>query len=131
MAAYAFDDASDEELFAQGIMPPNYGGQGLVLRLTWYITADTTGNVIWGAQFENEPAGFDLSASSFDTAQTVTVDPVATTNQTMESDITFSSSSEIDSLTSGDQFRLRIYRDATADSFGNDALLIRAVLMEI
>jgi hypothetical protein len=82
----------------------------------------TSGNVRWGVQFEAD--GTDLDSDSFDTATLVTSAASGTSGIETVAEIT---ATAIDSLASGDRFRLKVYRDAddaTNDTMTGDAQLV-------
>ena len=124
VALLDFDDgATSESAIFVGVMPEAASvGSGLKVRIHWTATSATSGNVEWAAQFERLVT--DIDSDSFDTAVSVTT----TTNGTSGvPNITEISTTYIDSVTGGDGFRLKIYRDSadtTNDTMTGDAELV-------
>lgn len=118
-----FDDSTEESTVFLSIMPEAASlGSGLTIRIHWAATTATTGQVRWGVQLER--GNTDLDSDSFDTAAeahsttsgtsgTVTITEITTTN--------------IDGITAGDGYRLKVYRDVTDttnDTMTGDAELV-------
>lgn len=118
-----FDDSTEEATVFSSIMPEGASlGSGLIIRIQWAATSATTGAVRWGVQLER--GNTDLDSDSFDTAAeahsttsgtsgTVTITEITTTN--------------IDGITAGDGYRLKVYRDVTDttnDTMTGDAELV-------
>lgn len=118
-----FDSATDESAVFVGYIPDGaILTNGLKTRISWVADTATSGNVRWGVQFEAD--GTDLDSDSFDTATLATSAANGTNGIETIAEIT---STSIDSLTVGDRFRLKIYRDAddaTNDTMSGDAQLI-------
>ena len=124
VAVLDFDDGATSEVAVfLGVMPEAASvGSGLKVRIHWAATSATSGNVEWAAQFERLVT--DIDADSFDTAVSVTTTTSATSGVP---NITEISTTYIDSVTGGDGFRLKIYRDSadtTNDTMVGDAELI-------
>jgi len=118
-----FDAATEESATFIGVIPENASlANGLTVRIWWMGDTATSGNVRWGVQFEK--TGTDLDANSYDTNEQVTSAASATSGIESVASITITT---IDSLASGDRFRLRVYRvaaDATNDTMTGDAQLV-------
>ena len=119
-----FDDGATNEVSVfLGIIPEGADlTSGLSVRINWMATSATTGNCRWGVQFEKMTT--DMDADSFDTA----TEAHSATNATAGiPTITTLTCTSIDSLTAGDFFRIKIYRDSsdtTNDTMVGDAELI-------
>ena len=123
IAVLDFDAAVDESAIFSGVIPENANlASGLQIRLAWMATSATSGNCRWGVQIER--CTTDLDADSFDTA----VEANTTTSGTAGiPTITEITTTNLDGLTAGDLFRLRVYRDSsdtTNDTMTGDAELI-------
>jgi len=122
-----FDDTTEEGTVFSGIIPEGAAlGSGLIVRIHWTATTATSGNCRWGVQFERMTT--DLDSDSFDTA---TEAHSATSGTSGIITVTAITATAIDSLTAGDGFRIRVYRDAsdtTNDTITGDCEL---VLVEI
>jgi hypothetical protein len=78
---------------------------GLIVQLSWTSATATTGNVIWGVQFEKMDTNID--SDSFATATESTTSAPTTAGVPK---ITAITATTIDSLAAGDFFRLKVYR---------------------
>jgi len=122
IAVLDFDDtASEAAVFAQVMSEAAALGSGLKIRIHWMATAAVTGNVVWGAQIER--SNTDLDADSFDTAATTTGSANASSGIVTVTEILLTT---IDSVTAGDLYRLKVYRDAAngSDTMVGDAELV-------
>jgi len=123
IAVLDFDAATDESAIFSGVIPENANlASGLQIRLAWMATSATSGNCRWGVQIER--CTTDLDADSFDTATEATGAANGTSGIATVTSIT---ATAIDSLTAGDTFRIKIFRnadDATNDTMTGDAELI-------
>lgn len=119
-----FDDgATNEESVFVGIMPEAAAlGSGLKVRLHWMATSATSGACRWGVQFER--MNTDEDADSFDTATEAHSTTSGTSGIITVTEIT---TTNIDGITAGDAFRLKVYRDSsdtTNDTMTGDAELV-------
>jgi hypothetical protein len=118
-----FDDTTQENAVFNGIIPEAADlTSGLKVRITWVAASATSGDCRWGAQVER-CNGSDIDADSFDTAVEATSATNATSGIPTVTEITLT---DIDSLTAGDFYRLKIYRDTgdAADTMAGDAQVI-------
>lgn len=126
-----FDGGStNEEAVFVGVIPEVANlSSGLDVRINWMATTATSGQCRWGVQFEKMTT--DSDGDSFDTA----TEAHSTTNATAGiPTITTITATSIDSLASGDFFRMKIYRDAsdtTNDTMVGDAELISVELRQV
>jgi hypothetical protein len=88
---------------------------GVSVRIMWMATSATTGTCRWGVQIER--MNTDEDADSFDTAATAGSTTNATSGIITTTSITLTT---IDSISSGDAFRLKVYRDADGTSGTDD-----------
>jgi len=123
----AFDDATLEEVIFNGVMSKDYSDGNFTLDIDWVAKTATTGDVVWGVEFERMAAGgHDIDSNSFNTQQTET----STTNGT-SGIITKTSfaltQAEADAITAGDGYRLRVQRVGSngSDTLSGDAELLR------
>jgi len=124
IAVLDFDGGStNEETTFVGVLPEGADvSSGLKVRIHWMATSATSGNCRWGVQFEK--SGTDLDSDSFDTA---TEAHTATNGTSGIETVTEITATSIDSITAGDRFRIKVYRDAsdtTNDTMTGDAELI-------
>lgn len=108
-----FDAAADETARFTAILPKSYGGGGINVIVHAAMTTAVTGDVVVTAEIERQ-AGLDLDTDSFAAAQTATVTVPATAGQEFTITIGFTNGAQMDSLAVGEQFRLRVTRDANA-----------------
>jgi hypothetical protein len=129
IAVLDFDDTTDEAAVFVGIIPANtILTSGISTVIHWSATTATSGSCVWGVQFE-KTTNQDIDSDSFDTAVTGSTTTSATSGIINETTII---STNLDSLASGNLFRLKIYRDAdaTADTMVGDAELVAVELKE-
>lgn len=116
-----FDASTDEEAVFSGVMPKNYAGGGVTLKIHFMLSSATSGNVVWQAAFERV-AGQDADSDGFASFQasgqvaangTSGIESIAT--------ITFTDGAQMDSVVAGDRFRLKIRRDADSTTATDDA----------
>jgi hypothetical protein len=116
-----FDGAADEEAVFTGILPRHYAGGGLTVYLKVMFTTATSGNAYWQACFERiDDASLDTDADSFANFKGAAGNPNAASGKTTLVTIAFTSGAEMDSLASGEMFRLKIRRDADGSAGTDD-----------
>ena len=123
VAVLDFDAATDESAVFVGVVPEGATlTSGIVVRLSWAATSATSGDCVWGVQFE-KTTGQDIDSDSFDTVATGTTTTSGTSGVVNTTSITITT---IDSLAAGDCYRLKVYRDADAggDTMTGDAELV-------
>jgi hypothetical protein len=129
IAVLDFDAGTDEAAVFVGVIPQAATlTSGIKVRIFWMATSATSGDCVWGAQFEK--FGTDYDSDSFDTATTVTTTASGTSGIAVVSEITCTT---IDSLSAGDMFRIKIYRDADAggDTMTGNAELVAVELQQV
>lgn len=128
-----FDAATDEAFIAKAVLPRHYAGGGITVYIHWSATSATSGDVVWGVQFERIGEGQqDIDADSFATAATVTATAPGTSGNVDIASVAFSNGTAIDSIAVGELFRIKVYRDAdnAADTMTGDAELLYVELKE-
>ncbi len=116
IAVLDFDASTDESATWVGILPQGTVlTSGLKIRIHWMATSATSGTCRWGAQIERMTT--DLDSDSFDTAGTAGSTTSGTLGIITVTEITLTT---IDSVTPGDAFRLKVYRDADQTSGTDD-----------
>lgn len=112
IAVLDFNDTTDEAATWVGILPQGIVlTSGLKILIHWMATSATSGTCRWGAQIERMTT--DVDSDSFDTAGTAGASTNATSGIITATEITLTN---IDGVTAGDAFRLKIYRDADGTS---------------
>ena len=124
VAVLEFDGGStDESTVFVGVIPEAAVlTGGLMVRIIWAADTATSGAVRWGVQFERMTT--DLDSDSFDTATEANSTTSGTSGVPNILEITATS---IDSLTAGDGYRIKIYREASDtgnDTMAGDAQLV-------
>ena len=128
-----FDAATAWSAVFRGVLPRNYAGSGVTVRVGWMGASATSGNVKWNAQIErHQDETDDLDSDSFATAQTTTAAAPATSGQVQYTDIAFTSGAQMDSVATGEGFRLKVTRDAAdgADTMTGNAQLLTVEIRE-
>lgn len=116
-----FDASTDESAIFGGVLPRNYAGGGVTVRIYWSGTSATSGSVRWDAAFERlDDEGQDTDSDSFASAQSATASAPSTSGSLQYTDIAFTDGAQMDSLAAGEAFRLKINRDADASGGGTD-----------
>lgn len=120
-----FDAAAEETISFNGVLPSAYAGGGLTIDLFWGSTSATSGDVVWGAAYEEMDAGNnDLDADAFGAESTGTGTANGTSGKLTKTTITITHAN-MGSPAAGDPFRLKIARKAAdaADTMAGDAEL--------
>lgn len=128
-----FDAATSESVFFSVTLPQHYAGGGITVYIHWAATTATSGDCVWGVQFERIGEGQqDIDADGFATAATVTATAPATSGNVDIASLAFANGAAIDSLAVGEMFRIKVYRDAAVggDTMTGDAELIAVELRE-
>lgn len=113
----AFDAATNWNSIFTGVLPNQYYGNGLTVNIYWMAASATSGNVVWNAYIERDDVGtLDLDAASFAAAQTATTAANGTSGVLSLTTITFTSGAQMDSLAAGEQFRIKVERNAASGS---------------
>ena len=121
-----FDASSNESIYFVGMMPQQYRGTDIEVRLYFTMTSATSGDVDWSVQFERlTSSDQDIDSSSFSDVTTVVNTAVpGTSGQIAITSITVTKGTNIDNTVSGDMFAVKITRGATSDTASGDAELL-------
>ncbi|HEY4690301.1 MAG TPA: hypothetical protein VIK33_13380 [Anaerolineae bacterium] len=126
-----FDGSADEEAVFTSILPRHYAGGGLTVYLHVAFSSATSGNAYWQAAFERMDDGtLDTDADSFAAFQGAAGNPNGTSGIMTLVTIPFTSGAQMDSLTVGEMFRLKVRRDADG-SAGTDDVTTDAELVAV
>lgn len=117
-----FDGSTDEEAVFTGVLPGNYAGGGLTVRLLVGMTSATSGSARLQADIERiNSGGLDIDADSFTGSfQSAGLTVNGTSGIFTWVDIAFTSGAQMDSLAAGEAFRLKVRRDADGTSGTDD-----------
>jgi len=121
-----FDATANESAIFVSYIPQGISlTSGIRADLRWMATTATSGNAIWGVQFERTSGS--ATSDSFDTRTFATASTAASSGNV---NVTTFTTTAIDGLAAGDLFRLRVFRSgsATADNMTGDAELIAVEL---
>lgn len=130
VAVLDYDAGTDENAVFPGIIPEAASfTTGITARIHWMATSATSGDVVWNVAFER--SNTDLDSDSFATAVAGTSTTNGTSGIVTVTSINFSGS-EIDGLTAGDLFRVKVTRDADngSDTMTGDAEFIALELRQ-
>ncbi len=126
--------AEGESCYFAGIMPQHYAGTtGIGVYVHWMSEDQTSGTVVWDIQFAvYVQAGSDMDTGDGDFAavNAITDTAVADAGDIMLADVrTFTDGADMDSVTAGDFFRMKIARNASG-TMANDAQIVAIEIRE-
>ena len=98
-----FDGATDEEAVFTAVMPANYAGGGLTVKVHVAFTSATSGTVNNECMLERI-IGLDIDADSFAAMQDVGVTANGTSGIEVVGSITFTAGAQMDSIVAGEFF---------------------------
>jgi len=121
-----FDDSTDETANFIGLMPQQYRGTDVEVRLFYMMTSATSGDTDWLIYFDRFAAeDADLDSFSYSDATAVVNQTVpGTSGQIGIVSFTVTSGANMDNVVAGDMFVLKVTRDASADTASGDAELL-------
>jgi hypothetical protein len=128
-----FDDTTAEHLDFHCVLSPTYAGGGLTVRIYWSATSATTNSCVWNAAIRRiNDDGEDIDTSQTYDFNAVTATTANVSGEVKYSEITFTSGADMDSLAAGEQFVLRVKRDASngSDNMTGDAELHSVTIRE-
>jgi hypothetical protein len=128
-----FDTTSQETVYFEGVMPRHYAGGGVTVYLTAALSSAVSGTLGWDVSFERlyDAGSTDVDSDSFATAQTVTATTVpGTSGVEMRTSVAVTNGANMDGITAGDHFRMRIRRDVANDTAAGDAELSMVEIVE-
>jgi hypothetical protein len=121
-----FDASTNESAVFSAVMPRSYAGTtGITVFLHYALTSATTGNTDWDVAFERiGDQQQDMDSDGFAAVNSVdnTTVPGAAGLVDIVS-ITFTDGADMDSVAVGEGFRMKVTRDAAADTATGDAEL--------
>ena len=120
-----FDAGTDESAVFVGILAEGTVlTTGLSVTIKWTAATATSGDCVWLVAWER--CNTDIDSDSFATGVSVTTTTSGTSGIPNTTTINFNGTTEIDGLTVGDMFRLKVTRDADAggDTMTGDAQLL-------
>jgi hypothetical protein len=121
-----FDASTNESAVFSAVMPRSYAGTtGLTIFLHYALTSATTGNTDWDVAFERiGDQQQDMDSDGFAAVNSVDNTTVPGTAGLVDIvSITFTDGADMDSIAVGEGFRMKVTRDAAADTATGDAEL--------
>lgn len=121
-----FDGATNESAVFRNVMPQHYAGTtGVTVYIHYAMSTETTGDIDWDVAFERVSDSIqDIDSDGFAAVNSVDGTTVPGTSGLVDVvSVTFTDGADMDSVTAGDGFRLKITRDAANDTTTGDAEL--------
>lgn len=119
-----FDATTNESAIFSGVMPQHYAGGGVTVRIAYTMSSATADTIDWDADWEQTVDGDTVASDRFVGANSTDATTVPGTIRFLDTiTITFTDGADMDSVSAGDMFRLKITRDATNDDATGDAEL--------
>jgi hypothetical protein len=116
-----FDKDTDESAIFSSILPRNYADGGITVYIHWSADGVTINDVVWDVSFERIGTAQDLDVDSFAAVQSVTDTAPGTDGFVAIANIPFTNGAQMDSIAIGEEYRLKITRDANNGSDDLDA----------
>lgn len=121
-----FDPDADESAVFSSVLPRNYAGGGVTVYIHWSASGVIINDVVWNTYFERIGDGQqDVDSDGFAAAQTVTDTAPGTDGYVTIASINHSNGAQMDSIASGEKFRIKIEREGTN---GSDDMTVDAEL---
>lgn len=127
-----FDDTTNESAVFTGVMPRQYASGGVTVYIHYAMTSATSGDIDWDVAFERiGDQELDIDSDSFAAVNSVdnTTVPATSGNVDIVS-VAFTDGADMDTVSIGESFRLKITRDAASDTSTGDAELIAVEIKE-
>lgn len=127
-----FDATTNESAVFSAVMPQHYGGNGVTVYIHYAMSTAEANTVDWDACFELiGDQDQDIDSDGFAAVNSVDDTTVPGTSGLVDIvSIGFSNGADMDSVTAGDGFRLKITRDAASDDAAGDAELVFVEIRE-
>lgn len=130
-----FDDSTDESIIFQGFMPLHYGGGGITVTVGWMATSATTGTISLDVAFMSvTDDADDLDTKAFASANNANPTTASATGEVDYATITFTDGADMDSVTAGEMFYMKVTRDAngttSTDNLSGDMELVFVSIKE-
>jgi len=128
-----FDATTNEDAVFGAVMPQNYAGTtGVTVYIHYAMSSATAGDIDWDAAFELiGDQQQDIDADGFAAVQSVDNTTVPGTSGLVDVvSIAFTDGAQMDSVAAGDEFRIKVTRDAASDTATGDAELTKVEIRE-
>ena len=118
-----YDPATNQNAEYSDVMARHYGGGGLTVYIHYSMATATSGDVDWDVALERiGDQQQDVDADGFAAVNSVDNTTVPGTAGNVDIvNITFTDGADMDSIAVGEGYRLRVTRDAAADTAAGDA----------
>lgn len=128
-----FASTPNESGIFSAVMPNHYGGNGVRVRIHYAMSIATTGNIDWDVAFELiGDQDQDIDNDGFAPINSTDNTDVPTTAGLVDIvEVDFTDGADMDSITSGNGFRIKVIRDGVSDTASGDAELRFLELIEI
>lgn len=127
-----FDAATNESAIFSAVMPRSYAGGGLTVSLHYAMSSAISGDIDWDVALERiGDQQLDIDTDSFAAVNSVDNTTVPATSGFVDVvTVIFTDGADMDSIAVGEAFRLKVIRDAAADTATGDAELLRVEVKE-
>jgi len=128
-----FDATTNEDAVFSSVMPQHYAATtGVTVYIHYAMSSAEADTVDWDAAWELiGDQDLDIDGDSFAAANSVDNTTVPGTSGLVDIvSIAFTDGADMDSVTTGDSFRLKITRDAASDDATGDAELVKVEVRE-
>lgn len=127
-----FDASTNEDAVFSAVMPQSYAGGGVTVFLHYALSSATSGNTDWDVAFERiGDQQLDIDGDSFAAVNSVDNTTVPGTSGLVDIvSIAFTDGADMDSVAVGESFRIKVTRDAAADTATGDAELVKVEIRE-
>ena len=135
VAVLDFDDTADESMEFGGLMPRHYAGGGITVTVGWAATTATTGTISLDVAFKSiSDDADDLDTKAFAAANNANPATASASGEVDYATITFTDGADMDSISAGEYFRMKVTRDAdgttSTDSMTGDMELVFVEIRE-
>lgn len=113
-AVLDFNASTDSSAVFKSVLPRNYAGGGVTVYPHFAMTSATTGSVVIDIAFERIGDGQqDIDSDGFAAVQSATIAvPGTSGNVEASTGIAFTDGAQMDSVAAGEEFRIKVTRDA-------------------
>ena len=129
---YLFNATTDDHLDFYCRLWPNYTAGGLSVSLAWAADSATSGNTVWAVAIRAFPDDAeDMDASHTYDYNSITVAAPSAAGEIVYDPVTFTDGADMDSVSGGQYFVMRVKRDADngSDTMTGDAYIIPAPII--
>jgi hypothetical protein len=127
-----FDDTTNESAVFSAVMPESYAGGGVTVYLHYTMTSAEADTVDLDVSFELiGDQDLDIDGDSFAAVNSVDDTTVPGTTGLVDIvSVAFADGADMDSVTAGDGFRIKVTRDAASDDATGDLELLFVEIRE-